>query len=190
MTIEEKITQIIVEQLGVGYPEVTPEALFVEDLGVDSLDAVELTMAFEEAFDIEIADEEMERALNVAAAVNYIRARVGLSPVPAPKSEFHRFWAEQSAWSQATFGTDAERGPIGALKHLAKEAKEAQEKPDDHEEYVDCLFLTVDAARRAGLNPDTLLAGAFAKLAKNKLRKWPVAPPDEPSEHIHEEGEE
>jgi hypothetical protein len=99
-------------------------------------------------------------------------------------SRVQEFWNEHSAWSQATFGTDAERGPVGALKHLEKEAREAQAKPTDLEEYADCLFLSFDAARRAGLTLDTLLDQAFAKLEKNKLRRWVrPADPDQPIEH-------
>lgn len=94
------------------------------------------------------------------------------------------FWNEHSAWSQKTFGTDAERGPIGALKHLEKEAREAQAKPTDLEEYADCLFLTFDAARRAGISLDQLIDIAFAKLEKNRLRRWVKSDkPDEPTEH-------
>ena len=61
-TVEERVKQIIVEQLGVDEAEVTPKASFVDDLGADSLDTVELVMAFEEAFDVEIPDEEAERS--------------------------------------------------------------------------------------------------------------------------------
>ena len=94
------------------------------------------------------------------------------------------FWKQHSEWSQATFGTDKERGPVGALKHLEKEAREAQTKPEDFEEYADCLFLIFDAARRAGLTLNTLLDITFMKLEKNKQRRW-VKPtnPDEPIEH-------
>jgi acyl carrier protein len=60
-SVEERVKQIIVEQLGVDEAEVTPKASFVDDLGADSLDTVELVMAFEEAFDIEIPDEEAEK---------------------------------------------------------------------------------------------------------------------------------
>ena len=59
--VDEKVKQIIVEQLGVDEGEVTPSASFVDDLGADSLDTVELVMAFEEAFDIEIPDEDAEK---------------------------------------------------------------------------------------------------------------------------------
>jgi len=72
--VDEKVKQIIVEQLGVDEGEVTPNASFVDDLGADSLDTVELVMAFEEAFDIEIADEEAEKIKTVKNAVDYINA--------------------------------------------------------------------------------------------------------------------
>jgi len=69
---EERVKQIIVEQLGVDEAEVTPNASFVDDLGADSLDTVELVMAFEEAFDIEIPDEDAEKIRTVQDAVSYI----------------------------------------------------------------------------------------------------------------------
>ena len=68
---EERVKQIIVEQLGVDEGEVTPNASFVDDLGADSLDTVELVMAFEEAFDIEIPDEDAEKIRSVQDAVTY-----------------------------------------------------------------------------------------------------------------------
>ena len=70
--VEEKIKQIIVEQLGVDEGEVTPNASFVDDLGADSLDTVELVMAFEEAFDLEIPDEDAEKIRTVKDAIDYI----------------------------------------------------------------------------------------------------------------------
>jgi acyl carrier protein len=70
--VDEKVKQIIVEQLGVDEGEVTPSASFVDDLGADSLDTVELVMAFEEAFDIEIPDEDAEKIRTVSDAVDYI----------------------------------------------------------------------------------------------------------------------
>lgn len=70
--LQEKVKQIIVEQLGVDEAEVTSSASFVDDLGADSLDQVELIMAFEEAFDIEIPDEEAEKIKTVQDAVDYI----------------------------------------------------------------------------------------------------------------------
>jgi acyl carrier protein len=69
---EERVKQIIVEQLGVDEAEVTAKASFVDDLGADSLDTVELVMAFEEAFDIEIPDEDAEKIRTVQDAVSYI----------------------------------------------------------------------------------------------------------------------
>jgi acyl carrier protein len=72
--VDDKVKQIIVEQLGVDEGEVTPNASFVDDLGADSLDTVELVMAFEEAFDIEIPDEEAEKIKTVKNAIDYINA--------------------------------------------------------------------------------------------------------------------
>ena len=72
MAVEEKVKSIIVEQLGVDANEVTPDASFVDDLGADSLDTVELVMAFEEAFNIEIPDEAAEKIQKVKDAVEYI----------------------------------------------------------------------------------------------------------------------
>ena len=78
-SVEDKVKQIIVEQLGVDEAEVTPNASFVDDLGADSLDTVELVMAFEEAFDLEIPDEDAEKIKTVSNAVDYIEknAKVG-----------------------------------------------------------------------------------------------------------------
>src|ERR1700739_4195714 len=70
--VDEKVKQIIGEQLGVDEGEVTPNASFVDDLGADSLDTVELVMAFEEAFDIEIPDEDAEKIKTVKDAIDYI----------------------------------------------------------------------------------------------------------------------
>lgn len=71
-SVDEKIKQIIVEQLGVDEGEVTPTASFVDDLGADSLDTVELVMAFEESFDIEIPDDDAEKIRTVKDAIEYI----------------------------------------------------------------------------------------------------------------------
>jgi acyl carrier protein len=70
--VEERVKQMIVEQLGVDEAEVTPTASFVDDLGADSLDQVELVMAFEEAFGIEVPDEDAEKMTTVKDAVEYI----------------------------------------------------------------------------------------------------------------------
>lgn len=70
--IVERVIKIVVEQLGVDEAEVKPEASFVDDLGADSLDTVELVMALEEEFDTEIPDEEAEKITTVQAAIDYI----------------------------------------------------------------------------------------------------------------------
>jgi acyl carrier protein len=75
--VEEKVREIIAKQLGVNASEVVPEASFVEDLGADSLDTVELVMAFEEAFEIEIPDEDAEKITKVKNAVEYIKNKKG-----------------------------------------------------------------------------------------------------------------
>ncbi|HSE95696.1 MAG TPA: acyl carrier protein [Methylomirabilota bacterium] len=71
--VEERVKAIIVEQLGVEENDVTPQAKFIEDLGADSLDTVELVMAFEEEFDIEIPDEDAEKITTVGDATRYIK---------------------------------------------------------------------------------------------------------------------
>ena len=73
-SVEERVKQIIGEQLGVDEAEVTPKASFVDDLGADSLDTVELVMAFEEAFDVEIPDEEAEKIRTVQDAISYVES--------------------------------------------------------------------------------------------------------------------
>lgn len=73
-TIEDRVKKIVVEQLGVKEDEVTLEASFVDDLGADSLDTVELVMALEEEFETEIPDENAEKITTVQEAVNYINA--------------------------------------------------------------------------------------------------------------------
>jgi acyl carrier protein len=73
-SIEQRVKEIIVEQLGVEDDEVSTEASFIDDLGADSLDTVELVMAFEEEFNIEIPDEDAERISTVQEAIDYIRA--------------------------------------------------------------------------------------------------------------------
>ena len=75
MAVADQVKKIIVEQLGVDEEEVTPDASFVDDLGADSLDTVELVMALEEEFETEIPDEEAEKITTVQHAIDYIRAR-------------------------------------------------------------------------------------------------------------------
>jgi acyl carrier protein len=76
MSVEKRVKEIIVEQLGVNESEVTPEAKFVDDLGADSLDLVELVMALEEEYNMEISDEDAEKILTVGDAIEYIQSHV------------------------------------------------------------------------------------------------------------------
>ncbi|MEX2164697.1 MAG: acyl carrier protein [Sulfuricaulis sp.] len=75
-SVEERVKKIVVEQLGVNEGEVKPEASFVDDLGADSLDTVELVMALEEEFDCEIPDEQAEKITTVQQAIDYINTRL------------------------------------------------------------------------------------------------------------------
>lgn len=77
----DRVKSIVVDQLGVSEEEVTPQASFVEDLGADSLDVVELVMALEEEFKIEIPDEQAEKIITVGEAVKYIEAHMSEAPV-------------------------------------------------------------------------------------------------------------
>lgn len=74
--IDDKVREIIAKQLGVDIAQVTPEASFVEDLGADSLDTVELVMAFEEEFKVEIPDEDAEKITKVKDAIEYIKNKI------------------------------------------------------------------------------------------------------------------
>jgi acyl carrier protein len=74
MSVEAKVKNIVAKQLGVGEDEVNNESSFIDDLGADSLDTVELVMSLEEEFDIEIADDEAEKILTVQAAIDHINA--------------------------------------------------------------------------------------------------------------------
>jgi len=79
MSIDEKVIEIIVEQLDVTREECVPEASFIEDLGADSLDLVELIMAMEENFGVEIADEELQKIRTIQDAINFIKKKKGLA---------------------------------------------------------------------------------------------------------------
>jgi acyl carrier protein len=76
MSLEERIAEIIVEQLGVSREEISPDASFVEDLGADSLDLVELVMAMEEEFDVEIPDDDAARIERIRDAVAYLKEKL------------------------------------------------------------------------------------------------------------------
>ncbi|MEB2345613.1 MAG: acyl carrier protein [Deltaproteobacteria bacterium] len=75
MGLEQRVAEIIAEQLGVSKEEVVPEASFIDDLGADSLDIVELVMAMEEEFDIEIPDDDAEKIQTIGDAIAYVRER-------------------------------------------------------------------------------------------------------------------
>jgi hypothetical protein len=103
----------------------------------------------------------------------------------------NELWESQSEWSQKTFGSDSERGPIGALKHLEKEAREAYEaysiaSGNYHEELADCFLLLIDACRRSGLSIQGLVSIAQTKHEINKERKWQKPTNDNPVEHLKE----
>lgn len=92
---------------------------------------------------------------------------------------------EHAIWSQKTFGSDSDRGPLGPLRHLEREAVEAQQNPVDILEFADCLLLLLDASRRAGFSLFDLIEGARRKLAINKEREWSTpSSGDEPVEHV------
>lgn len=86
MAVEEKVKSIIVEQLGVDANEVTPEASFVDDLGADSLDTVELVMAFEEEFGCEIPDDAAEQIQTVGDAVKFLEQHASAAGTPPAAS--------------------------------------------------------------------------------------------------------
>jgi len=76
-TIEGRVVELIVDQLGVSKKEATPQASFLDDLGADSLDIVELVMSFEEEFDLEIPDEDAEKIQTIGDAITYLQERIG-----------------------------------------------------------------------------------------------------------------
>lgn len=77
MSLEDDVRKIIVDQLGVDAAQVTQDARFIDDLGADSLDTVELIMALEEKFDIEVPDEDAEKLVTVGKAIEYIEQKIG-----------------------------------------------------------------------------------------------------------------
>lgn len=98
----------------------------------------------------------------------------------------------QQEWSEQTFGPASERGPVGPLKHLAKEAGEAADeytkgnREDGFVEMADCLIILLDAAWRAGLEFHDLVTMATIKMGENKSRQWNKTSGDEPVEHVRD----
>ena len=76
MSLEDRVKEIVIEQLGVTAEEVVPQASFIDDLGADSLDIVELVMAMEETFDVEIPDEDAEKMVTIGSAVSYLKEKL------------------------------------------------------------------------------------------------------------------
>jgi acyl carrier protein len=79
MIVEDQIKEIIIDQLGVSEDEIVPEASFIDDLGADSLDIVELVMAMEEAFDVEIPDDDAEKIQTIGDAISYLKEKLAAS---------------------------------------------------------------------------------------------------------------
>lgn len=127
---------------------------------------------------------EIERLKAHQAAGGMLGGVMPSQPATDPPADFIAFWHAHSEWSQATFGTDQERGPVGSLKHLAKEVQEVLADPTDIIEFADLLFLVFDSTRRAGFTPEQLIEAANAKLAVNKSRQWQKPTSDEPVEHV------
>jgi acyl carrier protein len=76
MALEERVAEIVVDQLGVSREEVTSKASFIDDLGADSLDIVELVMAMEEEFDVEIPDDDAEKIQTIGDAISYLKGKI------------------------------------------------------------------------------------------------------------------
>ncbi len=79
MALEDRVREIVIEQLGVSADEVISEASFIDDLGADSLDIVELVMAMEESFDVEIPDEDAEKIQTIGSAIQYLKGKLEAS---------------------------------------------------------------------------------------------------------------
>lgn len=101
-------------------------------------------------------------------------------------ADFRDIYASHAAWSRKTFGADSERGPIGPLRHLIQEAEEAIENPSDPHEFADCMFLVMDASRRAGHDVNTLIGAMIEKLEILKRRDYPKVADGQPSFHNKE----
>jgi Protein of unknown function (DUF550) len=128
-----------------------------------------------------------EEYVDTTRALNALQALAG-TMFAVEAVELRRLAQMHRQWSDETFGTKAEIGPVGALKHLAKEAQEAAEAPHDIVEYVDCMFLLLDAIHRGGFTMADLTSAGFAKLAVLKTRRYSKVPDGVPSEHDRSAG--
>jgi len=115
--VDEKVKQIIVEQLGVDDAEVTPSASFVDDLGADSLDTVELVMAFEESFEIEIPDEDAEKIRTVQDAIDYIGKNSKGGKIVGAQGR--SYWHRPGLRSRKHHGRSVEESARGQERHWA-----------------------------------------------------------------------
>jgi acyl carrier protein len=95
-SVEERVKEIIIDQLGVDAKEVTAEASFIEDLGADSLDTVELVMALEEEFGVEIPDEDAEKISTVGEAISYIQEHAEVQEYVVPGQGEEERWPDES----------------------------------------------------------------------------------------------
>ncbi len=100
-----------------------------------------------------------------------------------PNLDITGLWLDHARWSQEQFGADSDRGPLGPIRHLKKEAKELEASPHDLLEYADAFLLVLDASRRAGFDLEELVTAAREKLKINKARTWPKGAADQPVEH-------
>lgn len=147
---------------------------------------------------------EIDNLKSLLETVTSIRLREGKSPlqcavVESDWPEYETVWAmiaarvdglkdirlQHAEWSDATFGNV---GPVGPLKHLSKEAREAAKKPDDLSEWADMQFLLWDAQRRAGITDQQIIEAMEAKLPILKMRDWPEPKDGEAREHIRNGG--
>ena len=154
MAVADKVKSIIVEQLGVDEEEVTPDASFVDDLGADSLDTVELVMAFEEEFGIEIPDEEAEKITPVKEAVDYIESHA------KTKKARRRQAGRRSRDGQWRTNEQASRGHrrrpgvvprIGTQANWGRSARAERRRPDH--EFDAAAFATRIAGEVEGFDP-------------------------------------
>lgn len=162
----------------------TPPAPTMQEGAIrDALTAFTTSTIFDDALGTwvwDLAQLKATRKLALAA----------LSNGEQPEVTFAALCADQAKWSNAMFGDESVKGPIGPIKHLKKECDEVLAKPDDRGEYADLFLLTLDAHRRAGMSPQQIIDNASAKLQIVKTRTY-IADPNNPDQAVeHERGEQ